>query len=59
MCGPAVDHLHELLVVRDDDELEVGLLLAVADDLVDRLRARGEVGMAQVLIIVINRYIGD
>ena len=30
----AADHLHELLVMRDHDELEVGLLLARLDDVI-------------------------
>ena len=46
-----IGHLHEaqeFLVVRDDDELEVGLLLPRPDDVVQRLGQRPDVVAVEV-----------
>ena len=44
----AADELHKLLVVGDHDQLEVGLLPAALDDLVDGLGKRLDVGAVEV-----------
>ena len=46
-----IGHLHEaqkLLVVRDDDELKVGLLLSRPDDVVQRLGQRPDVVAVEI-----------